>query len=298
VEENLMLQAFKYHRVDHAAEAVAILAAWPGEARIIAGGTDLLLQMQQENCGVRHLINLRRDASLAKIDLAGGEISLGANVTHRDVELSPVIRERLAALHEAVGQVGSVQIRNVATVAGNVCNASPAADTAGPLLALEAAARVLGSKGERTLALADFFKSPGQTALDPDEVLLRIVIPEPPAHSGSAYLKFGRRKALDLAIIGVAVYLECTPDKEQIAVARIALNAAAPRPMRAYWAEKFLRGAPLHEEWFALAAELAANDARPRTDLRATAAYRTDMLKIFVRRALAAAAGRAMADAL
>ena len=287
-----MLPPFHYHRVESVGEAVEILAAYRGEAKILAGGTDLLLQMQRGQVSFRHLISMRRIGAIKYLSLQDGYIVLGANTTHRQAELSPLVQKELGALHDAVCRVGSVQVRNVATVAGNLCTAVPSADSAPPLLALGAVLRVLGPQGERMIQLADFFQGVRSTALQADEVLLEIRVPRPPVYSGSAYLKLARRRAMDLALIGVAIYVRCSSDKMRFEEVRIALSTVAPTPIRAYGAEKLLSAAPVSDVAMKEAAELAAKEASPRTSLRSTAEYRREMIKVLVGRSLRQALDR------
>ena len=291
-----MLPDFDYHRVQSIPEAVQLLAAHRGKAKILAGGTDLLLQMNQGHVWGRpcpeRLVSIREIASLNEIRLQDGEILIGANVTHRAVELSLFVQRELTALHEATCQVGSVQIRNVATIAGNLCNATPSADTAAPLLAFGATVKTVGSRGERTIALSDFYRGPGQTVLQPDEVLKEICVPKLPAHSGSAYIKLGRRKAMELALLGVATCICLTPDRSHLQEVRIGLNTAAPTPIRAYKAEAVLKGVSLRDEVLNEAAAVAAAEASPRTSFRSTSEYRREMVRVLVRRSLLKALGR------
>jgi carbon-monoxide dehydrogenase medium subunit len=287
-----MLPPFHYHRVESVGEAVEILAAYRGEAKILAGGTDLLLQMQRGQVSFRHLISMRRIGAIKYLSLQDGYIVLGANTTHRQAELSPLVQKELGALHDAVCRVGSVQVRNVATVAGNLCTAVPSADSAPPLLALGAVLRVLGPQGERMIQLTDFFRGVRSTALQADEVLLEIRVPRPPVYSGSAYLKLARRRAMDLALIGVAIYVRCSSDKMRFEEVRIALSTVAPTPIRAYGAEKLLSAAPVSDVAMKEAAELVAKEASPRTSLRSTAEYRREMIKVLVGRSLRQALDR------
>jgi carbon-monoxide dehydrogenase medium subunit len=256
-----MLPDFDYHRVQSLSEAVQLLATYKGEAKILAGGTDLLLQMVQGNIWGRpcpkHLVSLR------------------------DITALTYIR-----LQDATCQVGSVQIRNVATIAGNISNAAPSADTAAPLLALGAFVKVIGPQGDRIISLSDFFRGPGQTVLEPDEVLKEICIPERPALAGSTYIKLARRKAMELALLGVATYVCLEPDKSHVKDVKIGLNTAAPTPIRAYRAEAVLKGAQLSEEVIQEVATLAANEASPRTSFRSTSGYRREMIRVFVLRSL------------
>lgn len=291
-----MLPDFEYHRAKSISEAVQLLNTYKGEAKILAGGTDLLLQMEQGSIWgkpcPKHLVTLRDVNTLDYIRLQDGNILMGANVTHRRAELSPLIGKELKALHDATCQVGSVQIRNVATIAGNICNATPSADTAAPLLALGAFVKVIGPQGDRSIFLSAFFRGPGQIVLQPDEVLREICIPQPPVLSGSAYLKVARRKAMELALLGVATYVRLSTDRSLVEEVRIGLNTAAPTPIRAYKAEAVLKGAQVSEEVIHEAATTAALEASPRTSFRSTTEYRRELIRVFVRRSLLKALDR------
>jgi CO/xanthine dehydrogenase FAD-binding subunit len=281
-----MLPEFNYHRVHSPEEAVRLLTLYAGNAKILAGGTDLLLQMKRRKTNLSHVISLKEIESLNPIRATDRYIILGANTTHHQIEASSLIQRELKALHDAVGQVGSIQIRNVATVAGNICNAAPSADTAAPLLALEATLRVVGKDGERRIPLKDFYQGPGRSILKPDEVLLEILIPKPKDFSSSSYYKLARRKAMDLALMGAATSITCSDDKKWIKEVRIALTTVAPTPIRAFTAENLLKDMPISQEALKQAAELAALEANPRTSWRSTAEYRKQMVRVFVYRSL------------
>lgn len=286
----MILPDFRYHRVDHFSEALDLLQQHGSDAKTLAGGTDLLLHLKRGNVWGRpcpgQLISLRNIADLNSLTRDDGYIKIGAGVTHRQAELSPLVRDKLTALYDAVSRLASVQIRNVATLAGNICNAAPCADTAAPLMALGAVARIVSMKTERTVALKDFFKGPGRVDLGSEEILKELWLPDPPDFSASAYLRASRREAMDITIVGAAVYLCCTSDLKKIKDVRIALNTVAPKPIRSEEAEKMLIGADISAKLFDEAGRTAAEHATPRTSFRSTAEYRREMVKVFVRRAL------------
>lgn len=292
----MILPDFEYHPASRLSEALEILAAHGEDARIIAGGTDLLLQMKRGNIWGRpcpkHLVSLKRLKDLSVLEREGKTIRMGANVTHRSAELSALVKNELGALYDAVAQLASVQIRNVATVAGNICNAAPCADTAAPLMALNATVSMTSMEGETSLNLADFFLKPGKVKLNPKALLREFYIPEPPELSSSVYERAIRRKSMDITIVGAAVYLCLEPDGKHIKDVRIALNTVAPRPIRAHEAEKSMLGALASDDLFREAGKIAAKHASPRTSFRSTEAYRRAMVKVFVHRALQKAFGR------
>jgi CO/xanthine dehydrogenase FAD-binding subunit len=231
-------------------------------------------------------VSLKRLKDLDGLEPAEDTIRLGANVTHRTAELSSLVRNELGALYDAVVQLASVQIRNVATVAGNICNAAPCADTAAPLMALGTKVNTIGPEGEKYLNLEDLFLEPGRIKLNPGELLKEFRIPRPPELSSSVYERATRRKSMDITIVGVAVYLCLDSDRKHIKDVRIALNTVAPVPIRAFEAEKRMLGATAAIKLFVEASNIAAKHSSPRTSFRSTEAYRREMVNIFVRRAM------------
>lgn len=289
----MLLPDFTYHSVRDLSEALALLTRYGAGARIIAGGTDLLLQMKRGNLRGKpcpeHLISLKQVTPLSELACREREIIIGANVTHRQAELAGTVQHELGALSDAVRRLASVQVRNVATIAGNLCNAAPCADTAAPLIALSTQLEIAGPGGERTLALEDFFAGPGQVRLADDEILCVLRVPRPQRNSASAYERVCRRDAMDITIVGAAAWLRCGADRKTVEEARIALNTVAPTPVRAAEAEAALIGRSAGEPAFRAAGVVAAENASPRTSHRSTAEYRREMVKVVVRRALARA---------
>ncbi|RLA91253.1 MAG: xanthine dehydrogenase family protein subunit M [Deltaproteobacteria bacterium] len=229
------------------------------------------------------LISLRSVPNMAYIKDEKDKIRIGSMTTHRELETSTVIKEKLTALYDAVINLGSVQIRNVATIGGNIANAAPSADTACPLLVLDASCLLISSKGEREVELKDFFIAPGETVMKQDEILKEFIIPKPSKLSGSAYWKLSRRKAMDLPILGVAISLAMNEDKS-IKKARIGLGVAAPTPIRAFKAEEFLTGKFLTDEVLAEAGNIASKEASPRDSIRGEAWYRREMIRVLTKR--------------
>jgi CO/xanthine dehydrogenase FAD-binding subunit len=271
-------------------EVFTLLKEYGPKATLIAGGTDVMLNIRNSEISPDILISLRGLNDLRYIRKNDG-YHIGTLATHRMVEQSDMVRMELSALHDAASQVGSVQIRNVATVGGNICNAAPSADTAGPLLVLDATVVLEGPGGRRSVPIADFFTGPSRTVRKADEVLIEFHIPEKSKHFGSAYWKHARRRAMDLPLLGVAVGLTLSEGAE-ISDARIGLTVAAPVPIRAFKAEEFLRGKRWDREVLAEAGRIASSEASPRDSLRSTAWYRRDMIEVFVPRMAALAAAR------
>lgn len=279
------MKPFDYYAPVSLDEALGLLAGQNGRARALAGGTDLLLKMRAGRLAPGCLINIKRIAELRGIsyDERGG-LRLGALVTVSEVMASPDVRAHYPALAQAAAMMASVQIRNLATVGGNLCNAAPSADLAPPLIALSGQAHIVGPHGRRTVALEDFFSGPGQTVLASDELLLEVIVP-PPEHGTTAiYLKHTPREAMDIAIVGVAV--AATFSHGLCSSAKIVLGAVAPTPLRAQSAEGTIGGGPLDERRIMEAARLAAAEARPIDDVRASAWYRREMVEVLTRRAL------------
>jgi carbon-monoxide dehydrogenase medium subunit len=276
-------------------EALEILAERGGKARVIAGGTDLVIQILEEELSVDYLVDITRIPGLDEISLQDGIITLGANVTHRRAAGSPLIRERATVLAEACKAVGSVQIRNVGTIGGNVVNAQPAADSAIALTALDAEAEIASISGRSWVPLEGLFIGPGASKVDStSEVLTAFRFKALGPRQGSAFERIARRRALALPILNCAVVVELNEDRDSFEWARIALGPVAPTPFRARNAEESLRGAPVSAEAFLKAGEMASQEAKPRTSiLRASREYRVEMIKVLLRRALERAVERA-----
>ncbi len=271
-------------------EALAMLAGHRGEARIIAGGTDLVLQSQRGRCPSTVMVDITRLPGLDGIGERDGYIQIGALVTHGQVATSPLIRERAGPLAQACGWVGGPQIRNVATLVGNVVNALPAADGAVALFALDAEAEVATQRGRRWEPIAELYKGVGLCTIDSCAELVTGLRFRPlgPEHR-SAYQRLAQRRSLALPIVTVAAVVAVAEGR--LTEARIAIGPVAPTPFRAARAEAALVGQPPTAELFAQAAALAAADAHPRDSAtRGSKEYRLDMVETLVRRALESAA--------
>ena len=278
--------SFDYHEPSSVREAVDLGARFGADGSFLAGGTELLGQMRRGQILPRHLVSLHRVPGLDALEL-NGTLSIGALVTHRRLERAMDARGALAALGEGAAGVGGHQIRNVATVGGNIANASPAADVVPVLLALDAAVTLVGPDGERSLPLETFASAPGVTGRRPGELLTRVGCPRLPPNSGTAFLKAGRRRAMEISLVCVAVRLTLDAGRERCLEARIALGAVAPTTLRAHAAERSLQGRPLTDQALAEAGRAAAAECRPITDVRASARYRALLVATLVPRALA-----------
>ena len=266
-------------------EAISLLTKYGRKAKVIAGGTDLLVQIRDKVIKPEYLVDIEHIPGLdyIKYDEKQG-VSIGALTTIRTLERSNELQRIYPVISQAARQMASMAIRNVGTVGGNLCNAAPSADTAPSLIGLEAKAKLIGPDGERMIALEDFFTGPGQTVLKTGELLVEVQVPPMPTCSKGVYLKHSIRGSIDLAIVGVAAIL--TMDDGQCQDAKIVLGAVAPIPMRAAEAEKVLRGEKIGDALIEEASQAAWNQCRPITDVRASAEYRREMVRVFIRRAL------------
>ena len=285
---------FEYLEPNTLEEASSLLLHHGAEAKILAGGTDLLTRLKRRQWRPRYVINLKRIPGLDQIASENGQgLRIGAFAAIRSLEKSEVVKERFPLLAEASGLLGSVQIRNLATVGGNLCNAAPSADTAPPLIALSASALIFGPGGERVVPLEEFLIGPGTTALRPGEILVGLRVPSLPPGSGGAYIKLSPRGSMDLAIVGGAAVV--TLAGEVCLDCRVVVGAVAPTPLRCIDAEAVLRGNPITPELADRAGEAASAQSRPISDVRASAEYRKEMVRVIAKRAVLQAAERAQA---
>jgi len=283
------LQRFEYFAPKTIKEAVGILQK-SKKAAVLAGGTDLLLRMQAREQTPEVVVDIKRIAGFDELRFGTRTgLIIGPAVTLSQIEGSTPVRQRYQAVAQGVEVIGSVQIRNRATLVGNLCNAAPSADTAPGLLVLGARVRISGPDGRRSLLLENFFTGPGQTALRPGELATGVQVPVPGPRTGSAYMRHTTRGAMDIAGVGAGVALTLAPRREVCTEAAIALGAVAPTPMRAREAEKVLRGQELTPERIEAAAETAAGEALPISDVRASAGFRRELVRVLTQRMIAAA---------
>ena len=266
-------------------EALSLLAKFGDQAKIIAGGTDVMVDIKyREEPGC--LVNIKRIPGLNAIEENGAGLRIGPLVTIREMETSPLVRERLPLLWEASHQFASLQIRNTATIGGNICRASPSGETLTPLLVLEAKAKLAFSDGEKTEAFDSLFQGPGQTRLGAAGLLANIEVPYPAKNSCAVYLKHAVRGAMDIAIVGVAVLV--TPDvaNAQLQDVRIGLGAVAPTPIRAAKTEALVRGKSPNAALVQEAGRMAVSESSPISDQRSSAEYRRWIVEALTRRGL------------
>lgn len=281
----MRLPKFEYLSPRTVEEACGLLAQHGDKAKVLAGGTDLLNVMKERVIKPEYVIGLRGIRNLDYIEADGTGVRIGALATITAIGESPVIREKFPCLAEVPAKMATVQIRNMGTLGGNLCNAAPSADTAPILICLGAGVKIVGSSGERVVLLEDFFTGPGETVLENGEILAEIQVPGQPANTGGAYFKMSRI-AVDLAIVGVAAVVTLDGEDGVCADVKIALGAVAPTPIRAKKAEGLIKGKKMDEVLIEEAGRIASEEASPITDVRSTAFYRTEMVRVLTGRAL------------
>ncbi len=271
---------FDYKKVKTAEEAVVLLAKYGDKAKILAGGTDLTVQIKEDFATPELVIDIKEISELNKIEFSDGILKMGAGVTFSDIEESVIIKEKFYVLWEAALTVASISVRNRATVAGNICSAVPSLDSAPALMVFDAEIKVKSSKGERTIPIKEWFVAPKRTALKSDEMLVSISMKLPEEKTASCYKKLGRYKGEDLAQVGVGVVV--SENKEY----RISFCAVGPVPVRATKIENFLKGKDLTEKIIEDAREIVEQEISPITDIRASKEYRMQMAKVMLEKAL------------
>ena len=274
-------------------EAGTILKENGPGGRFLAGGTDLVISIKEKGLVPKYVVDLKRIPNLSGIrEETNGSLTIGALTTMRELETSPLVRKRLPFLAQSAAEIGSIQIRNRATIGGNMANATPSADVAPSLLVLEAKVKIAGANGERVLALEEFFRGPGQTVMLPEEILSAILIPPSHPRLVGEYIKFSPREMMDLAYVGVAVALVLSGKERRCESVRIALGAVSPTPMRARKTEALIEKQILTEELAEKAGAEAARECKPISDVRSSAEYRRAMVGAMTKRALLNAAAQ------
>lgn len=251
------------------------------DAYLLAGGTDLLIGMKNNAVQPKCLIDLKSIPDIDSIEYQNG-FKLGPLTTIRDIEVSRLIRKKIPALSQAAGTLGSIQIRNRATIGGNLCHASPAADMATILLAMDCQVKIASYKSEKTIGLDQFYTGPNRTVIGRGEMLSEIIIPKDMERFKGVYLKYGPRKAMDIGIVNIALLLDADYERGLCNQIMIALGAVAPTPIRAKGAEALLNGNRLKAGSIGKVAQAAADEARPISDFRASAGYRRDLVRSLV----------------
>ena len=283
----MIIPEFEYLSPQSLQEACALLAQYGDSARVLAGGSDLLVKMKDGLMKPAVLVSLKNLDSLKAIRYEIGKgVVIGARATHNEVMNNSLLQEKYRSVCEAAHSMAADQIRNIGTVGGNLVNAVPSADLPPILIALDARARIVGTSGERAIALEDFFLGPGKTVLEKGEILAEIIIPDQPT-TGSNYIKFGLRRAGALAVAGVASGV--TVGNGTCQDVRIVLGAVAPTPMRARQAENVLRGKKISQKLIDEAGTIAGAESKPINDIRGSIDYRRNLIDVLTRRSLKAA---------
>jgi carbon-monoxide dehydrogenase medium subunit len=278
-----MLKTYEYHRPANLGEACRLLDDLP-EPQLLAGGTDLLYDIDAGVRDARHVVSLQDVRELGGIEEAGDHVSIGAGCTAREVHSSSVIEKLFPEITEMVVTFASPQIRTRATVAGNICSAVPCGDFPVILMALGASVELMSSKATRNVALADFFTGPRETLREKNELLTRILVPRKPPGSGACFMKYQRRASNSLAVASVASYLQVEGDL--CGEARIVLGAVAPIPLLTQTAGASLVGHAVTDETVALAAGKARDEAQPIADVRSSDDFRRHLVYVFTERTL------------
>ena len=288
-----VLRPFEFFEPTSLDEAIRLLNIYGDRAKVMAGGVDLVLKMRLRQLMPQYVVSLQKLPGLDYIDAGkGAGLRFGALVTLRSIELSPIVQKEWILLYEAIHQISSVQVKTMGTVIGNLCVATPASDVAPALIALAAEIKVTGADSDKVIPVEHFFVAAGKTILEPHEIITEIAVSSLPAGTGGAFVKLAKTAA-DIAKVNAAVTV--TVADERCKEARIALGSVAPTPIRATEAEEILQGQKLSEKTIARAAEAAAESVTPITDVRSTAIYRKEMVKVLVKDALEKAVARAKA---
>ena len=282
------IQINNYHIPRTLDEALDFLEKYQGNAQVVAGGTDVVSKLRHRDLEVEALVDITRLTEIDDIGQDGDMIRLGAGVTHAQTASSPLIREKAAILAKSAESLGSPQIRNIATVAGNLVSGHPAADMSIPLLALDASVIIASKEGQRVVPLTEFFLDKGQTAIDcRKEILIQIRFPAMQPNQGGCHLRLSKRQSLTIAIMVAAAVVKIDPQNKIIQEAAIALGPVAPTPFRAVETEALLAGAPVSRETIEGAAKSAAAESKPIDNaVWGSAEYKREMVKVFVKRGL------------
>jgi carbon-monoxide dehydrogenase medium subunit len=288
----MTLPRFEYFAPERLEEALLILSEKGKGACVMAGGTDLVMKMNRGLLKPATIIGLNRIKELNKIDFnAKKGLTIGATALIAEVASHPDIKRRYPAIAYAASVMANVQIRNMGTVAGNLCNAAPSADNAPTLMAMGAEVTLTSMEGDRHIPVERFFRGPGMTVIEPGEIMTSIFVPIPPSRSGASYKRISARGKVDIAAVCVGVMV--TMENETCKEVRIVLGAVAPVPLRAIKTEKILKGKRITQELIKKAGEQASRESRPISDVRASAEYRKKMVSALTRRALEEANARA-----
>ncbi len=286
----MLLPKFELHEPVSIEDALELKKSHGADARLMAGGTDVLVLLKKKVIFTDTIISLLQIKELSQITQTNDTVIIGTCATMAQLSASPVIQEKFSAIKTACQSLGSHLIRNRATIGGNCCNASPAGDTIPALMIYDAKVMIESADNKRELPIKDFFKGPGKTDLTPNEILTGFKLPIPPANSGAHYIQLGKRQSSEINVVNVGSFLEYDPDTKKVLNTRIALGSVAATPIRAEKAENLLKGKPAEESSFYDAGEAARKeDCKPIDDFRGSAAYRQAMIGVLTKRTLQAA---------
>ncbi|NPV74222.1 MAG: xanthine dehydrogenase family protein subunit M [Pelotomaculum sp.] len=281
------MNQFEYFAPRTAAEVFELVRSLGSKAKILAGGTDLIVAMKDKLIKPEYLIDINGVEEFKGIFYEPGKGAvIGAATKIAEIEFSDLIKEKYFALHQAAGELGSSQVRHMATIGGNSCNASPAAETPTPLVALGAKVVIGSISGEREMPLEEFIVGNRKTALAEGEVLTKFVLPEPAPRSASRYMYMGRRDAMEIDCVNVAVNLELADDGETIKNIKFVMGSVSPRPLVSEGVPALLTGQKLSNVLLEKAAEAARGEAKPISDIRASAEYRREIVGVLTRRVI------------
>ncbi len=283
----MILLRFNFVQPFSIQETISLLAQNSGKAKIIAGGTDLLVNMKKKLVKPELLISMDKIDELKEtLPTRGNGLKIGSLSTMADIAESRMVKNDFPALAQAAGKLGSRQIRNRATIGGNICSARPCADSIGPLIGYGAEVKLIGTEGERLVSLDDFCTGPGETILGSSEILTEIWLKPPPPNTNSSYIKFGTRKAMDIAIVSVTSVITVNSSNGKCQSARVVLGAVAPTYIRCSAAEEVLVGDKITDDIALQAGTLAAQFCRPISDMRGSAEYRRMLVEALTRRSI------------
>ncbi|MGD2185245.1 MAG: xanthine dehydrogenase family protein subunit M [Desulfobacterales bacterium] len=285
----MRIRSFDYSEAASLDDALNELEKYGTDAKIIAGGTDLVLNMKKKKILPSRVISLHNLKELDFVQKQNSKVRIGALARHADLAANQQLIHHFPIICQAVGLIGSWQIRNVGTIGGNICNASPAADSVPPLMVLNAQLTLASKAEEKKIPINSFFAGPGETIMEPGQILKEIEIKIPKQRSAGCYLKLRRRKAVDVSLAGVAFQAKIASDETTLAEVAIALGGVAPTPIRVPEAEAMLTELSLAEAMAKIqdCANLAADAARPIDDVRATASYRRIIIRVFLQQCAA-----------
>ncbi len=287
-----MIFPFDYRKPKTLQEACSLLGEADGKAKVIAGGTDLVIALRSGELKPDCLVDVTGIEELRKIKEEDGNISIGAAVTHSEIASSSLVKQHGKVLSDAASWVGSPQIRNLGTLGGNIVNASPAADTVPALMVLEAVAKVVSKNGEREVLMENLFKAPYRTNLRPDEILVRVSFQKLHPDAKTSFVRLARRETLAIARMSVAVVLEREEESGLLKDVRISVGAVMPAPHRMLEAESLLRGTSATEEILQLASRKVSEAMIQRSGVRPSTSYKAPVVEALFVRAVRGAIGR------